>query len=352
MTHASSGALAPTETDAATPAQLADAPPVVVAPLRSAGRAWLAYAVGMLALAAVVAAISYDEYWLSLAISGMLFAGLATAWNIIGGFGGQFSLAHSVFFGVGAYSVALLQTRQGWSPWVALIVGAVLAAVVACLLALPLFRLRGPFFAIGTLALSEVALALATYFDWTGGSRGVLIPYNQQPVSDPRVWAILTFGFLAFCVAVSLLVARGRLGYYLVAVRDDHDAASAAGADPLIVKTTALTISAALTGVGGGIFVMYLGFLDPPSFLSAVEIGAFVPLLALIGGIGTVVGPVLGGLFLQPAETYLKGELAGLHAGVSEAIVGLLLILAALFFREGIWGKVVAGYRRVRERRG
>jgi len=351
MTHPSSGPLAPTDPEVATEEQSADAPVVVVAPLRSAGRAWSGYIAGFLALAAVVGAVSYDEYWLSLAISAMLFAGLASAWNIIGGFGGQFSLAHSVFFGVGAYSVALLQTRQGWSPWAALVVGAVLAAVVAALLALPLFRLRGPFFAIGTLALSEVALALATYFEWTGGSRGVLIPFNEQPVSDPRIWAALTFGFLACCVGVSLVVARGRLGYYLVAVRDDHDAASAAGANPLVVKTIALAISAALTGVGGGIFVMYLGFLDPPSFLSAVQVGAAIPLLALIGGIGTVVGPVLGGLVLQPAETYLKGEMAGLHPGVSEAIVGLLLILAALFFRGGIWGKVVWLYRKVRERR-
>lgn len=350
MMQESSEALASVE--ARSVAEAPDAPEVVVAPLRSAGKAWLGYVAGMVALAAAVVAISFDEYWLSLAISGMLFAGLASAWNIIGGFGGQFSLAHSVFFGVGAYSVALLQTRQGWSPWLGLVVGMVLSAVVAALLALPLFRLRGPFFAIGTLALSEVALALATYFDWTGGSRGVLIPFSQQPVSDPRVWAALTFSFLALCLACSLLVARGRLGYYLVAVRDDHDAASAAGANPNRVKTTAFAISAALTGLGGGLFVMYLGFLDPPSFLSAVEIGAFVPLLALIGGIGTVVGPVLGGLVLQPAETYLKGELAGLHAGVSAAIVGALLIIAALFFHQGIWGRLVAGYRKVRERRG
>jgi len=305
----------------------------------------------MVALALVLLALTADPYFLSLATAGLLFAGLASAWNIIGGFGGQFSLAHSVFFGCGAYSVALLQTKQGWSPWVALLVGMTVSAVVAVALAWPLFRLRGPFFAIGTLALGEVALALADYFEWTGGSRGVLIPFADQAISDPRVWAFVFLAFLAVCVAVSLAVIRSRLGYYLVAVRDDHDAASASGANPLMVKTVAFAISAALTGLGGGLFVMYLGFLDPPSFLSAVQVGAFIPLLALIGGIGTVVGPVLGGLLLQPLETYLRGSFAGLQAGLSQAIVGALLVLAALYFREGIWGKAVHLVRRFRGRR-
>lgn len=310
------------------------------AKLTSARTAWSGYAAGIAGLAAVLAVILQDAYFTTLATSGLVFAGLAVAWNILGGFGGQFSLGHAVFFGIGGYSVALLKVNHDWPVIGGLLVGMAVSAVVALTLSWPLFRLRGPFFAIGTLALSEVALSLATYFQWTGGPRGVQIPFLELPISNPKIWAGVALGYLALCLAVALAVVRSRLGFYLVAVRDDEDAASAAGAGPLAVKTTAFVISAVLTSLGGGLFVLYLGFLDPPSFLSVIEIGVFIPLLALIGGVGTIVGPVLGAFLLQPGESYLRGELAGSSTGLSQLIVGLLLVLAALFFREGMWGKI------------
>jgi len=308
--------------------------------LKSWRAAWGGYVLGMVGLCALVLVITQDAYLTTLATSGLLFAGLAVAWNILGGFGGQFSLGHAVFFGVGAYSVALLKVNHGWPAPLGLIIGIGVSVALAVALSWPLFRLRGPFFSIGTLALSEVALTLATYFEWTGGTRGVQIPFLELPITDPKVWAGVIVGYLGLCLAVSLAVVRSRLGYYLVAVRDDEDAASASGANPLFVKSTAFAISAALTALGGGLFVLYLGFLDPPSFLSAIEVGAFIPLLALIGGIGTVMGPVLGAFLLQPGESYLRGELAGSSAGLSQGLVGVLLVLAALFFREGVWGKM------------
>lgn len=309
--------------------------------IRSARSAWMYYASAIVVLAGVLLLLSPEPYFAGLLGLGILFAGLAVAWNIIGGFGGQFSLANAVFFGIGAYAVALLQVNFGISPFIGIVVGIVISMAVAAALSWPLFRLRGPYFAIGTLALSLVVLALAEYLPWTGGSLGVLIPFADQLVKDREMWGYIFLLFLAICLAVSLIVARGRLGYYLIAVRDDHDAAAAAGASPLRVKTVAFVISALLTSVGGSLYVMYLGFLDPPSFLSPIAIGAYIPLLALIGGIGTIVGPVLGGLILPPVQTYLRGELTFLPSGASEAAIGLILVLAALYFREGIWGKLV-----------
>lgn len=321
--------------------------------LKSARAAWGGYLLGLVALAVVLALVTQDAYFTTLAASGLLFAGLAVAWNILGGFGGQFSLGHAVFFGIGAYSVALLKVDHGLPAPLGLVVGVLVCAVLALVLSWPLFRLRGPFFSIGTLALSQVALTLATYFEWTGGTRGVQIPFTELPITEPETWVAVFFGYLALCLAVSLWLIRSRLGYYLVAVRDDEDAASASGANPLAVKSAAFALSAGLTGLGGGLFVLYLGFLDPPSFLSAIDIGAFIPLLALIGGIGTVVGPVLGAFLLQPGEAYLRGELAGSSAGLSQGLVGLLLVLAALFFREGLWGKAQQIGKRLRAgRRG
>lgn len=319
--------------------------------LLGARPAWLVFAGAMIVIAVITAALLNQPYYLSLAIVGILFAALASSWNIIGGFGGQFSLAHAVFFAVGGYAVALTQVNFHWPPWPGLVLGVILSAVLAAILAWPLFRLRGPFFAIGTLALSVVALALATWLPWTGAALGVQIPFADQPITSRPVWAFIFLGFLVLAVAVSLFISRGRLGFYLIAVRDDHDAAAAAGVNALGVKTTAFSISAALTGLGGGLYVMYLGFLDPPTFLDAVQIGAFIPLCALIGGLGTIVGPIIGGLLLPTLQTYLRGSLSGMPAGVSEAILGVVLILASLFFREGVWGWLSRMWRRIYRRR-
>ena len=313
-------------------------------------RAWARYAAGMAVVALVAWMLSGDEYWLGLVTSGLLFAGLASAWNIIGGFGGQFSLGHGVFFALGAYAVVLLQTQRGWSPWLALALGVALAVVVALVLAWPLFRLRGPFFAIGTLALNEVALALANYFDWTGGPRGARIPFTESAITDRSTWMWVMFAYLALAVAVTTLLVRSRLGYYLVAVRDEEDAADAAGANPLTVKTLGLLISAGLTGLGGGLFAMYIAYVDPHTVLAIAEIGARIPLLVLIGGIGTIAGPVVGALIVQPGEMYLRGELASLPPGTSLVVLGALFVLAARFFPRGIWGGVNRLTRRFRQR--
>jgi branched-chain amino acid transport system permease protein len=325
-------------------------PPAPAAATESAPRAWGKYLFGIALMGLITAWATGDAYWTNLFTTGLLFAGMASAWNIIGGFGGQFSLAHAVFFGFGAYSVALLQVERGWSPWLGLLAGAVLAAGLAALLAWPLFRLRGHFFAIGTLALGEVALALANYFSWTGGPRGVRMSYEDLPVNNQTTWAWIMFGYAAAVVAVSVLIMRARLGYYLVAVRDGEEAAAASGANPLLVKTLALVISAALTAVGGGLFVMFLGFLDPDNVLSILNVGVRLPLLALIGGIGTIAGPVIGALILQPGEAYATGELSSLPPGVSQLIIGLLLVFAALFFKRGIWGSLIHLARSVRGR--
>jgi branched-chain amino acid transport system permease protein len=292
-------------------------------------RPWLYYGLGMGILAVLVLLLQDDPYWLNLLSLGLVFGGLATAWNIIGGFGGQFSLGHAVFFGLGAYSVALLQTRAGWSPWLALVVAALIPAAVSLLIAWPLFRLKGPFFAIGTLALSEVVHALAVYFEFTGGRSGLRIPVTEAVITQRTTWSWVFLGFLALAVAHTVHIKNSRLGYYLIAVRDDDEAASAAGVNPLVVKTQALVISAAWTGLGGGLYVMFLGLLDPDSIMSVLLIGVRLPLIALIGGIGTIPGPVIGALLLQPGEFFLRGLLSDLPVGMTQVLIGLLLVLAA-----------------------
>lgn len=306
--------------------------------LKSPLKSWGGFVIGMLILGLGSKLVSADGYYNSLANAGCLFGGLAAAWNILGGYCGQFSFGHAVFVGIGAYSVALTKADHNWGTLPGIILGMMISIAVAIAISWPLFRLRGSFFAIGTLAFSEVALSLALYFTWTHGAMGVQIPFERLPIVDQQVWLLVLFAYLAFCMGTSLFLIRGRLGYYMIAVRDDEATAAASGINPLTIKTIAFAISAALTSLGGSLYVLYQGNLDPRSFLSTLEIGAFIPLLALIGGLGTVVGPLLGAFFLEPGQTYLRGQFAGSLAGVSQGTIGLILILAALYFRQGIWG--------------
>jgi branched-chain amino acid transport system permease protein len=270
-------------------------------------------------------------------------AGLAGAWNIIGGFGGQFSLGHGVFFGIGAYVAAILYTGAGISPWLGMLAGALLATVVALLISWPTFRLRGPFFAIATMAFNQVAFVLVNYLDWpTNGPRGILIPFragfaNMIFVQRWR-YAVLMFAFLALVTAVALWLRRSRTGYALLALREDEDAARASGIDVLAVKLRGMAISAALTALGGTLFAMYLRYIDPPTVFTLSEVGVRFALLALIGGIGTLAGPILGAALVVPVENSLRANLANTWPGADLVILGAVMVLAALFLKRGIVG--------------
>jgi branched-chain amino acid transport system permease protein len=306
-----------------------------------------------LALALVPFALLFnDNYSINILTFVYLMAGLASAWNIIGGFGGQFSLAHGVFFAAGAYIPAQFYLKYGVSPWLTAPVAAAVVAVAAVLISWPTFRLRGPFFAIATMALNEVAAVLANYSDsLTGGARGLLIPFkagfSHMIFVERWKYCTLMFAFMALTLAVVVVIRQSRLGYYLLAVREDEDSARASGVNVLAVKLWGMGISAALTSVGGTLFAMFIRFLDPPTLLSLPDVGVKFALLSLIGGIGTVWGPVLGAFFIIPAENFIRASLGGLP-GAHLVVLGLLLMLAALFLKKGIVGAATALWRRVR----
>lgn len=316
----------------------------------------LASALAILALAGLpIAAAAGNPYWLDVLAYTYLFAGLASAWNIIGGFGGQFSLGHGVFFAVGAYTVARLHLVFGLSPWLALPVAALLGVLISLAISWPTFRLKGPFFAIATMAVNEVGLVLVNSLEWlTGGPQGLLIPFRPSfaAMIFTERWksTLLMFGFMALVVVTSLLVRRGRLGHYLLALRANEDAARAAGVGVLRAKLLGMAISAAGTAVGGGLFAMYIRVLDPPALFSLPEVGVKFALIALIGGIGTVFGPLLGAFAIVPAETLLRASLSDITPGGHLIVLSIVLILAARFFRRGIVGTWTAFRRRMRER--
>lgn len=315
------------------------------------------FRISMIAAVFAILLVIYrgDPFVLNIMAYTFLFAGLSSSWNIIGGFGGQFSLGHGVFFAVGAYTTANLYFHWQISPWLTLLPAMVFAVIVAVAVSWPTFRLKGPFFAIATLALNEVAFVLANYFEtFTGGPRGMLLPFKAGLVNmvftSRLPYAVIMFGFLLVTLIVAALVLRSRLGYYLQAVHLDEDAARAVGVDVLKVKLTGMAISAALTGIGGSLFAMYLRFVDPPTLLNVQDIGVKFLLIALIGGVGTLYGPLAGALLIIPLEFQLRATIGGDIAGANLLILGGLLVIFAVFMRRGVVGAALSIWERYGEK--
>jgi len=304
---------------------------------------WLAAVIGVLGLAIFM--LSDDSFGVNMLAIALLFAGLGVSWNIVGGLGGQFSMAHSVFFAIGAYTAANLYVHFQVSPWISMVPAALLSAGFACLISWPVFRLKGPFFAIATMAFTEVALAVAMYFtSVTGGARGLSVPFKaglENMIFGQRwSYAVLMLSYCAVALITMALITRSRLGYYLQAVRDNESAALASGISVIRTKLAGMAISAGLTGMGGVIFVMYVRVVDPSSLLSLFDIGVKIALIALIGGLGTIYGPLLGALLIVPLDLTLRAYIGSKLPGGNLLVLGIILILASLFLKQGIYGAI------------
>lgn len=296
-----------------------------------------------------------DSFSVNMLGLALLFAGLSVSWNIIGGLAGQFSMAHSVFFAIGAFTAANLFIRFDVSPWISLIPAASLGALFGCLISWPVFRLKGPFFAIATMASTEVALALAMYFDnLTGGARGLAVPFragfSNMIFAHRWAYALLMLGYCALTILVMIMVVRSRLGYQLQAVRDNENAALASGINVIGSKLKGVVISAALTSVGGAVFAMYVRVIDPASLFSLFDIGVKIALIAMIGGIGTIYGPLLGALLIVPLDLWLRAYIGSKVPGGNLIVLGGILILSALFLKQGIYGAIKSFFDNLKRR--
>ncbi len=280
-----------------------------------------------------------------------VFGALSTAWNIVGGYAGQLSLGHTIFYGLGGYTTALLIKHYELTPWLGMWAGALLSVLVALGIGFPSFRLRGPFFSLATIAFLEVIRLLAIHFHgFTGGSAGLIVPlkigWAWMIFQDKFNYLIIAFGLLVLTLYVAWAIRTSRLGYYLTAVREREDAASAAGIDTTRVKLVAVAISAALTSFIGSFHAMYLTFLEPASMFSlasAIEIAMF----ALIGGLGTVAGPLLGTLFVVPIAEAARGWLGASANGLHGLVYGTVLVLITLTLPGGLvgtFGKRIAAF--------
>lgn len=281
-----------------------------------------------------------NNYYLDSVIVIFFWAAMAAAWNLVGGYAGQLSLGHTAFFGIGAYTSSILFASLGVSPWIGLFAGALLAAAFAVFVGLVCFRLRGPFFALVTIAFGEVGLIVAaSWRSLTRGTEGFNIPF--RPSWENMLFrgkVVYFYLFLAFAVVVYVICRRvehSRLGYYLVAFREDEEAARALGINTVAIRLVALGISAGLTAAGGTLYAQYYQFLDPASTFG-INFSIQVALLTMVGGLGTAAGPFFGSLLMTPLGQFFRAWLGGGAAGLYLALYGTALILVVLFLPHGL----------------
>ena len=280
-----------------------------------------------------------------------LWAGLALAWNIAGGYAGLISFGHAAFFGIGAYASTILGIRTGLTPWIGLWLGGAIAAAAGAALALICARLRGPFFILSTLAAAEVVrIGALNWATLTGGPEGLSIlptpSLANMVFASKTAYAALMLGYLVAVYVVTKLIEGSRFGYRLLAVRDDEDAASAGGINPLMMRTVAMGISAFLTGIGGSLFAQYFLYLDPTHVVSP-ELSFQLALIPALGGLGSAIGPVLGSFVITPLSELLRAWLGDVAHGLHLAIYGAVVIVVMLYFPSGIAGAIdrLAGKR-------
>lgn len=295
--------------------------------------------------AALTPLIIRDGFFLDSLILILMWGAVSGAWNVAGGYAGQVSLGHSAFFGVGAYSAALMATRWNASPWLGMLVGAVVATGAGLIIGYLSNRLKGPYFALATIAFSQVLLIVASRWrGFTAGSEGVPVPFR------PGFWTLgfaskVSWVYLVLCLAlavylVQVYLERSRIGYRLAGVREDEDAAEALGIPSRRLKVMAVAASAALTSVCGALWAQYVGFVDP-FYVFSVDLSIRFALNAIIGGIGTAMGPFVGSILITSLETFLRASFSDVRGGlvgIYLIIYGCLLILVVRFIPQGLVG--------------
>jgi branched-chain amino acid transport system permease protein len=303
--------------------------------------------------AALTPLVVRDSFILDSVILILLWGALSAGWNIAGGYAGQVSLGHAAFFGVGAYAAALMSARYHQSPWLGLAVGVVLSIVAGALIGYLSNRLRGPYFALSTIAFAEVLRIVASRWrGFTAGSEGVPVPFRPGFWTlglGHVAWLYLILAVALGCYALQVYLERSRVGYQLAGVREDEEAAEALGIATRRLKVQAIVVSAAVTSMCGSLWAQYVGFVDPAHVFS-IDLSIRFALNSIIGGMGTALGPFLGSVLITSLETYLRATFSGIKAGFSGIyliIYGVVLILMVRFAPEGLTG-LAERLRRVR----
>jgi branched-chain amino acid transport system permease protein len=296
------------------------------------------FAVGVALLLQVMSAGSA----LNFMMMALYAALLAQAWNILGGYGGQFSFGHALFFGTGAYVQAIAQMQFGINPWAAMPLAMLVSCAVGIFVGALSFRygLKGSYFALVTLAFAEVFRILALSVPFTGAGVGLMLPLREglgnMQFGSRRGYAMLVLALVVIALLITCWLKHSRFGAYLQAVRDNEDAARAVGVNPFKVKLGAIALSGALMGTAGAFYVQVFQYIDPGIAYGAhTSVEALVG--AIVGGMGTLWGPILGALALHVLAD-LTRNLFGQLPGINMVIYGTVLVLMVMFAPRGLAG--------------
>jgi branched-chain amino acid transport system permease protein len=302
-------------------------------------RRWMVWVIIGVVLAVLVAGPSYlNLYTLSLGFSLFNFMILALSWNLIGGYGGQFSLGHAIFVGAGSYTLAVLLVHTGIPLYLAVLLSGVLAALIATLSGLLLLRLRSAYFSVGTLGIALAGLSWMINWSYTGGTQELSLPPSATLDYSTLYYASL--GVLVLTIVCLVLLIRSSFGLQSMAVRDDEDAAAELGVNSFLVKMTAFTVSAFFVGLAGALIALQNVSIEPNSAFS-LDWTVSMIIMSVLGGLATTVGPLIGAVVIFTLQQQLQS-----YDSWSTLLIGLLLIIAIRLAPEGIWVLLRQGFER------
>ena len=295
-------------------------------------------------LAVLPLALGSSQYLIHAGVMMLWWGYMATAWNVMGGLLGHYAMGNGIYMAVGAYVTGALFKYAGMSPWLGMIVAALITCVISCLAALPCFRLRGTYYALSTVALLFIGKTVITNEQYIfgidfGASLGFRVPYvggfaNMQFVNKEPYFYIM-LALFALAIALVITINYSKVGYYFGAIKSNQEAAEAVGVDTTKYKLLAQFICTFLTAVGGGFYVMFLLYLDPSRVLQygfSIEILLF----AIVGGLGTVWGPAVGAFILYPLSEFMRVAF-GDAGSLSKAGYALIFMLIVFFMPKGVF---------------
>ena len=297
---------------------------------------------GVVVAAALLPFATNNPTHLNLAILVLMAAQLGVAWNLLGGYAGQVSLGHAAFYGLGAYTSTMLLLNFGINPWLGTLLGGVIAAGLSFLFGWSCFRLKGHYFAMATIAVAELVQIVFTNWDDAGSAVGLTIPMSSQGwgamvFADKPPYYWLALGLLALTLAATLAVERSHVGFYLRAIKDEPDAARSIGINIARYKQIALSLSAFFTALGGSLYAQKELYIDPASVLGT-GLSIKMALVSILGGVGTLFGPVVGAVVLTVIEELTRVVFGGSGRGTDTIIYAGLIVVIAVFYPNGVLG--------------
>jgi len=273
----------------------------------------------------------------------LMFAQVGVAWNILGGYAGQVSLGHAAFFGIGAYTSTVLLIHVGLSPWIGMLVGGIVSAAFAVLIGWPCFRLKGHYFSMATIAVAEIMQVMFTNWEGVGGAVGLYVPLQQQGWeamvfnTSKLPYYYIALALLAATLLANWAVERSFLGYYFRAIKDEPEAARSLGVSLTRYKLVAIAISSFFTALGGSFYAQKELFIDPGSVLTT-SLSIKMALVTILGGVGSLLGPVVGSMLLTGIEEVTRQVFGGSGQGTDLILYALIIIVVAVFYPAGIMG--------------